>query len=230
MPTAVAASDAANGWLATIPSIFPSAGVASFFDSSGASGSTVNLGIGPGRPPDSPTKSATSIAIAPSRRICVSIADPSGPTSPTPSAVTCWLRAWTWQEPVPPWSSQILFWVSPHSGGVSCIVATTYRYKGPPRKRKPVAIEVSPIVTKRSRRPLPEKQAAAQVSEDKSPRCKSEAARSLSGANDDRKSAIVTIKRKSRFGNAPDMTPEEHRRRGDAADALFGKVTGRDRS
>ena len=29
-------------------------------------------------------------------------------------------------------------------------------------------------------------------------------------ANDDRKSAIVTIERKSRFGDAPDLTPEEH--------------------
>jgi hypothetical protein len=26
-----------------------------------------------------------------------------------------------------------------------------------------------------------------------------------------------------------DMTPEEHQRRGDAADALFRKVTGKDR-
>jgi hypothetical protein len=39
----------------------------------------------------------------------------------------------------------------------------------------------------------------------------------------------VTIKRKSRFGDVPE-TPEEHRRRGEAADALFRAVTGRDRS
>ncbi len=34
---------------------------------------------------------------------------------------------------------------------------------------------------------------------------------------------IVTPQRKrsALFGNAPDMTPEEHQRRGDAADALF---------
>jgi hypothetical protein len=38
-------------------------------------------------------------------------------------------------------------------------------------------------------------------------------------ANDDQKSAIVTVKRRpGRFGDAPDMTLEEHRRRGDAAD------------
>ena len=57
-------------------------------------------------------------------------------------------------------------------------------------------------------------------------------------ANDDRadpatssqpntKSAIITIKRKSRFGDVPDMTPEEHRRRGDAADALFREIVRR---
>jgi hypothetical protein len=38
-------------------------------------------------------------------------------------------------------------------------------------------------------------------------------------ANDDRKPAIVTVKkrRRSRFGDVPDMAPEEHRRRGEAA-------------
>ena len=40
-------------------------------------------------------------------------------------------------------------------------------------------------------------------------------------ADDDRKSAIVTAKhpRRGRFGDVPDMTPEEHKRRGDAAGA-----------
>jgi hypothetical protein len=39
------------------------------------------------------------------------------------------------------------------------------------------------------------------------------------------KPVIVTVKRRSsRFGDAPDMTLEEHRRRGDAADALFREV------
>ena len=49
------------------------------------------------------------------------------------------------------------------------------------------------------------------------------------------KPAIVTVKRRSsRFGDAPDLTPEEHRRRGDAADALFREMVrraaGKDRS
>ena len=45
--------------------------------------------------------------------------------------------------------------------------------------------------------------------------------------NDDRKSAIVTAKHPRRhgsFGDMPDMTPEEHKRRGDAADALFREM------
>ena len=44
---------------------------------------------------------------------------------------------------------------------------------------------------------------------------------------DDRKSAIVTAKNPRRhgsFGDVPDMTPEEHKRRGDAADALFREM------
>ena len=46
-------------------------------------------------------------------------------------------------------------------------------------------------------------------------------------ANDDRKSAIVTIKRKSRFGDPPDLTPEEHQRRGEAADAMWSSLVDR---
>ena len=47
-------------------------------------------------------------------------------------------------------------------------------------------------------------------------------------ANDDRKSTIVTG-RKPRSGRSdvPDMTPEEHQRRGDAADALFREMKRR---
>jgi len=37
---------------------------------------------------------------------------------------------------------------------------------------------------------------------------------------------IVTAKnpRRGRFGDVPDVTPEEHKRRGDAADALFREM------
>ena len=76
------------------------------------------------------------------------------------------------------------------------IVTSTYRYKRPPRKRKPVLLEVPAIVTKRAPRP--------QASAPKPP----------APANDDRKPAIVTVKRRrSRFGDVPDMTPEEKRGR-----------------
>jgi hypothetical protein len=64
-----------------------------------------------------------------------------------------------------------------------------------------------------------------------------EAARVEPPANDDAppepaprpapRSAIVTIKRKSRFGDAPEMTPEEHQRRGEAADALWRELVRR---
>jgi hypothetical protein len=42
------------------------------------------------------------------------------------------------------------------------------------------------------------------------------------------RSAIVTAKRRSRrFGDVPDMTLEEHQRRGDAANALFREIVRR---
>ena len=42
---------------------------------------------------------------------------------------------------------------------------------------------------------------------------------------------IVTVARKGRgrFGDVPDMTPEEHRQRGDAAEALFRELARRAR-
>jgi len=80
------------------------------------------------------------------------------------------------------------------------IVRTHYRYKRPPRKRKAVALDVPAIVVKDKPRPAAE---PAQPTP-----------------------AIVTAKnpRRGRFGDVPDMTPEEHKRRGDAADALFREM------
>jgi hypothetical protein len=47
-------------------------------------------------------------------------------------------------------------------------------------------------------------------------------------ANDDRKSSIVTVRRRGRrFADVPDMTPEEHQRRGDLADALWRDMVRR---
>ena len=86
------------------------------------------------------------------------------------------------------------------------IVTTHYRYKRPPRKRKAAALKVPAIVQRRVAKP-------AKVAPPP--------------ADDDRKSAIVTAKhprRRSSFPNVPDMTLEEHKRRGDAADALFREM------
>jgi hypothetical protein len=93
------------------------------------------------------------------------------------------------------------------------IVTYRHRYKRPPRKRKAVALEVSAVVEKagkgkvssRSDRPEPTQPV---------------------------RSAIVTILRKrgARFGDAPDLSAEEHQRRGDAADVLFRELVRRARS
>jgi hypothetical protein len=86
------------------------------------------------------------------------------------------------------------------------VVTSTYRYKRPPRKRKAVQLEGPAIVRKGAAKP------------ETTP----------ATANDDRKSAIVTAKRRrERFGDAPDLTPEEHHRRGEAVDALFREMVRR---
>ena len=85
----------------------------------------------------------------------------------------------------------------------SSIVHYEYRYKRPPRKKKPVALEVPAVVrAKPTRRPR---------SPDEEPPAKS---------------VIVTI-RKRGSDRVPDVTPEEHQRRGDAAEALFREMKRR---
>ena len=81
------------------------------------------------------------------------------------------------------------------------IVTYVHRPKRAPRKRK--AVPAGPAI-ERMRAPKP--------------------VTTPSVANDDRKPGIVTIRRKSRFGEVPDMTPEEHQRRGEAADELFRAI------
>jgi hypothetical protein len=92
------------------------------------------------------------------------------------------------------------------------IVTTHYRYKRPPRKRKAVALDAPALVRK---------------SESRDSRSADDVDIAAPSTNDDRKPAIVTIKRKSRFGDAPEMTPEEHQRRGEAADALRRELVRR---
>jgi hypothetical protein len=102
---------------------------------------------------------------------------------------------------------------------VTRIVRTAYRYKQPPRRKQPVALEVPAVVKaagKRGRWQTPPPEPAGPPPP----------------ANDDgkpapppptaaRKSAIVTIRKHSRFGTAEDLTPEEHKRRADLADAMM---------
>ena len=121
------------------------------------------------------------------------------------------------------------------------IVTTTYRYKRPPKRkgRKLAEITGPAVVTsvpaKKSRRPSLRGKAAAEVEMSTSARtpagsAQPSTAKAADGhhipANDDRKSAIVTAARKPRLwrSDVPDMTPEEHRRRGDAADAIFREM------
>jgi hypothetical protein len=101
------------------------------------------------------------------------------------------------------------------------IVRTAYRYKRPPRKRKaPRALgtlEVPAVVTARRGKPRAEPAAAV----------------APLAANDERlpegkKSALVTVRKPGkRFADVPDLTPEEHMRRGDVADALFHEIQRR---
>jgi hypothetical protein len=123
------------------------------------------------------------------------------------------------------------------------IVRTAYRYKRPPRRKKAPgavgALEVPAVVTaKRSRRLIGKKAAAemqlAPVSgrtgavQPSTPR---EAERVVRpAATTDRKPAIVTIRRTPAKLLPPGLlaeTPEEHQRRGDAADAMWRELVRR---
>jgi hypothetical protein len=98
------------------------------------------------------------------------------------------------------------------------IVTTTYRYKRPQRRKKPVALGV-PAVVRASRMPGP------------GPTTSKLAPRPTTPANDDgkpapppaaeRKSAIVTVRRRSRSGPGEDLAPDEVRRRAEAADRMM---------
>jgi hypothetical protein len=84
------------------------------------------------------------------------------------------------------------------------IVTYAYRYRRPPRRKKAVALEGPKVIRRR-------------VSEVASPANPTP----VTTANEASKSAIVTSRRRSRFGEAPDLTPEELQRRRDAADAIM---------
>jgi hypothetical protein len=114
------------------------------------------------------------------------------------------------------------------------IVRTSHRYKRPPGKRKPVAIEGPAVITTASkrRRAAAAAKAALAASIELAPgeleQSPVPAVSRTSGAA--AKSAIVTVRRKAARIIPPDLlpeTPEEHQRRGDAADAMWRELVCR---
>jgi hypothetical protein len=93
------------------------------------------------------------------------------------------------------------------------IVTARNLYKRPPRRKKPVAVAVPAVVSiprKRGRRiATPPADTDAEIEPEV-------------------KSAIVTVRRRGRrFADVPDVTPEEHQRVGDLADALWRDMVSR---
>jgi hypothetical protein len=118
------------------------------------------------------------------------------------------------------------------------IVRTSYRYKRPPKRKKPVTLEMPAVITAKRSRRLIRKKAAAEIrgqapasgrSGAVQPSTPHEAARAVPAA-------IITVRRKTARIIPLDLpeTPEEHQRRGDAADAMWRdlvrRVTGEERS
>jgi hypothetical protein len=119
------------------------------------------------------------------------------------------------------------------------IVRTAHRYKRPPRKRKPVALEVPAIVTMKKQPPPVWEKAAAEIRghapvfgrkgavQPSTPR---EAERVAPPAS--KPARIVTARRPGARtiilppGLLPD-TPEEHQQRADTADALWQELVRR---
>jgi hypothetical protein len=119
------------------------------------------------------------------------------------------------------------------------IIRTAYRHKRPSGKRKPVALEVPAVIVngKNSRRPA-DSQVAAEVA--LVPRMRDGAMKSTTAVDAPRdrpvtgggkpKLSIVTARRPRAVNLPPGLlaeTLEEHRRRGDAADALWRELVRR---
>ena len=110
------------------------------------------------------------------------------------------------------------------------IVRTAYRYKRPPRRKKPVVLESPAVITTASKRRRASAEAKAALA----------ASLKLAPVEPERKpvgtperaakAAIVTIRRQAARIFPPGLlpeTPEEHRRRGDAADAIWRELVRR---
>jgi hypothetical protein len=112
------------------------------------------------------------------------------------------------------------------------IVRTAYRYKRPPRRKKPVTLEVPAVVTAKKQPPPDWGEAAAEIKGHAPASRRSGAVQPSTPRRAARvaPAAIVTIRRQAAQIIPPGLladTPEEHRRRGDAADALFREIQRR---
>ena len=112
------------------------------------------------------------------------------------------------------------------------IATTYYRYKRPPGKRKPVALEVPAVITAASKRRkvAAEAKAALKASIKLAPGVSPTPTTSRTSSGGAAKSVIITVRRKMARIIPPGLlpeTPKEHRRRGDAADALFREIRRR---
>jgi hypothetical protein len=115
---------------------------------------------------------------------------------------------------------------------MTAIVRYAHRYKHPPRKRKPVALEVPAVVRAGKRTAAGSTEAAARVSGSKPPLSGAEAGQgnptTSSAAN--RESAIVTVRSRKAATIPPGLlpeTPEDHKRRGEATAAMRREMVRR---
>jgi hypothetical protein len=109
------------------------------------------------------------------------------------------------------------------------IVTSTYRYKPPPRKRKAMPPAGPAVVTPKRKQavpltvePIPSRPAVVR----KTKPCNDNRPEPEILPTGGKKSAIVTARRPG-ASDVPDMTPEEHQRRGDAAGAMFQQMKRR---
>jgi hypothetical protein len=121
------------------------------------------------------------------------------------------------------------------------IVRTSYRYKRPPKRKKPVTIEVPAVITTaiKRRRTSDEAKAAlaasvtlapGELERQPTPAATEPGEPAPRAAQQARPSAIVTVRRKAARIIPPDLrpeTPEEHQRRGEAADTLWRELVRR---
>jgi hypothetical protein len=108
------------------------------------------------------------------------------------------------------------------------IVRSTYRYKRPARKRKPVAPAVPAVVTIPRKRGRKVAAPPAETDAETAERPAIILRRHKNEIRPEAKSSIVTVRRRGRrFPDVPEMTPEEHRRVGDLADALWRDMVRR---